>query len=511
MENQLFPGVGKGNLLESTDYSEFIGEFLKSPLEMNSNPLMFFRAAVYSILFLSSEDPCRLHYQAAREILREVQGAQLESEEKARDLLARSLVKECQLFASLFPPFDPHALSEEKLFTRDGILSLDSLFADHIAKIGPHGKKISAALLTASLGWRQDYVQDRQALALFRLWVDFDIPPYYCRYLKLLAEILWKDRVETQFQKTQKHLPALTLTVQRPLSRLFSSRTHKMMHQEKTTLLYDGKIVAEATLLESKHAVLLAKGIQSLGSIYHHKLLRYECQAGYENWIAGKTSPGVIRFERGETEIAEILGFKFKQAPAIIKALLYVQSRMTFYFDDQSSGHLISLNEFKSPSTSREEGLEITLAAQLMPHYTFQTDRRARLLVPMTSLPPLVSAPQYHAGQVLLQMLIMEEFTCQSLDLAGIGSIEISEEKWAAFAKQCALPISIFNQARYRWLADGEDGPRFLIQVDKNRYLLSEAYAKELKFLCSQGDLRRERQLQAQNSVRKRRLLLKGA
>ncbi len=503
--------LGESDPQEASAYLEFIVEFLKTPLEMNSDPLMFFRAAVYSILFLSSEDPSRLHYQAAREILLEAGGEELACEEKARDLLARALVKECQAFASYFLPFDPHSLTEEKLLSKEKILSLDALFSEHIAKLGPHGKSLSSALLSASLSWYQHYLKDRQALSLFRLWVDFDIPPYYCRYLKLLAEILWKDKIELQFQKTQKHLPALTLSVQRPLTRLFSSRAYQMTHQEKTTLLYEGKIVAEATCFEPKYASLLSKGIQSLGSIYHHKLLRYECQAGYENWIAGKTDPRIIRFERGETEIAEILGFKFKQAPAIIKSLLYAQSHMTFHFDDQSSSQLISLKEFKSPSTSREEGLEIILGPQLMPYYTFQTDRRGRLLVPLPNLPPFVSAPQYHAGQALLQMLIMEEFTHQSIELAASQAIEISEEKWDEFLKQSGLPLSVFKQARYRWLADGDDGPRFLVQVDKHRYLLGDSYLKELKFLYSQGALRKDRQIQAQMSVKKRRSLLSSA
>ncbi|HAB99072.1 MAG TPA: hypothetical protein DCE71_04550, partial [Parachlamydiales bacterium] len=154
---------------EASAYLEFIVEFLKTPLEVNSDPLMFFRAAVYSILFLSSEDPSQLHYQAAREILQETGGEELASEEKARDLLAKALVKECQSFASLFLPFDPHALTQEKLFTPENKLSLDVFFAAHIAKLGSHGKSLSAALLSASSSWYQNYVKDLQALSLFRL------------------------------------------------------------------------------------------------------------------------------------------------------------------------------------------------------------------------------------------------------------------------------------------------------------------------------------------------------
>lgn len=486
--------------LENLAYVEFILEFLKTPIEENQNLSMFFRAAIYSILFLSTEDPERLHYQAARETLREIGGGDLEAQEKARDLLARALVKQCQIFAKNFVP---GSWDKERIFSPSGRLYLDEQFASLLEKLGPQGKEMSQALLEASKSWKKNYDLDQNALALFRLWVDFDIPPYYCRYLKLLAEVLWKDSVQTLFQRDQKHLPALTLTVQRPLSRLFSSRVSSLTTPEKTSLCYEGKIVADTNYLDPKQAELLAKGIQNLGSIYHHKLLRLECQAGYENWISGKTDPQILRFDRGETQIAEILGFKFKQAGSIIKSLLYAQSRLTFYFDDQSASQLISLEEYASENTRRTEGLQIALSPQLMPNYTFQTDKRGRLLVPLPSLPPFVSAPQYHAGQALLQMLILEEFTNQSIELATNQSIELSDEKWREFLKKSNLPLSVYKAVLQQWI--GQDPSSLLIPIDKSRYTLGPAYAKELKFLSSQGALRKDRQIQAQISVRKRR------
>lgn len=507
MMKSLVPSCPMEKPFESSAYVEFIIEFLKTPIEKNPNLSMFFKAAIYSILFLSAEDPSRLHYQAAREILREIGGTELEGEEKARDLLARALVKECQEFAKNFQSVCLKNISEKDIFSPQNILVLDECFASHIEKIGPSGKEMSRALLEASKSWREGYLQNLNVLALFRLWVDFDIPPYYCRYLKLLAEILWKDWVEEKFQRNQKHLPALTLTVQRPLSRLFSSKTSAMVRLDKTILLHEGKIIAEVPIAQPKYAALLAQGIQSFNTIYHHKLLRYECQTGYENWIAGKTDPHILRFDRGETEIAEILGFKFKQASTIIKSLLYAQSHMTFYFDDQSAAPLVSLKEFKSPMTSREEGIQIHLSPQLMPYYTFQTDKKGRLLVPLSNLPSFVSAPQYHAGQALLQMLILEEFTHQSMELATCQSIEISEEKWEEFFKQSALPLSVFKQTLKQWI--GEETSSFLVEIEKNRYVLGHLYAKELKFLHSQGSLRKDRQLQAKISVRKRQSLKK--
>lgn len=500
-----------------SSYNHFIESVLKNARDSKNDFLAFYQAAITAINFLSAEDPFKIHYYVAREVLREAGGTRLESEEKARDLLARELVKECKEFAlrafakQLFQKSGDDksiyvdALPEEQiLFAKDGRLFLDELFALHIAQIGLHGKKLAHEISRVSKVWYQTYLSDQCVMSLFRLWVDFERPPYYCRYLKLLAEILWKDRVESQFEKNKKHLPALTQSVARPVSRFLSTRAEIVANNDQPAVIYEGKTVAEVAAIDLKLMPLVTKGTQYLNSIYHHKLLRYECKAGFENWAQGKADPRVMRFERGETEIAEILGFKFKEAPAILRSLLHAQAHMNFYFDDGSRGNLIVLREFRSRITNREDGLEIVLGTQIMPYYTFHTDRRGRLLVPVPDLPPLVSAPQYHAGQALLQMLIMEEFTNQSVDLVRLGSIEISDERWNEFLKQSGLPLSIFKQALDRWQVDGEDGSRFLVQVEPNRFTFGEKYSKELNFLRAQGLMRKDRQVQGKTSVRRR-------
>ncbi len=507
----------------ASSYLEFIRSFLKKARENSQDFLAFYQAAVSVIHFLSAEDPSKIHYHVAREVLREAGGAKLENEEKARDLLARELVKECKEFAfraqsqrffhngikdkKIFPEIVP---DECIVFAKDGRLYLDELFSMHISRIGLHGKNLAEELSSASKLWYQAYVADQNVSALFRLWVDFERPPYYCRYLKLLAEILWKDRVAAQFEKNKKHLPALTQSVARPVSRFLSARAEIVEKNGQPSVVYEGKTVAEVAAIDPKLMPLITKGTLYLNSIYHHKLLRYECKAGFENWVQGRTDPRVMRYERGETEIAEILGFKFKEAPTILRSLLHAQAHMNFYFDDGSRGNLIMLREFRSRATNREEGLEIVLGTQLMPYYTFQTDRRGCLLVPVPDLPPLISAPQYHAGQALLQMLIMEEFTNKSIDLAQLGSIEISDARWDELLKQTGLPHSVFKQALSRWLVDGDDGGRFLIQVEPTRFTFGEKYNKELNFLRSQGLIRKDRQKQGQISVRKRTSLAAG-
>jgi hypothetical protein len=266
-------------------------------------------------------------------------------------------------------------------------------------------------------------------------------------------------------------------------------------------MLHSGKIIAALPTIDPKLIPAVTKGVGSLNSLYHHKLIRFECRIGFENWASGKADVRLLKFEGGCTEIAEKLGFKSKRVTEEIKNILHAQAHMHFYFDDGSSGNLIVLSKYRSSQSGREEGIMITLGPQLLPHYTFQTSKRARLLIPVPELPPLISSSNSHAAQAALQMLVMQEFANQSIELAETGSIEISNEAWIRLANEAGLSISIFKQTLDRWLNDGNDGPRFLITKSQNRYSFGETYNKEERFLIEQGFLRKKRQLEGTKSA----------
>ncbi len=482
-----------------------------------------FRVAIWILNFLSAEDPSQLHYHAARKILKGHGDGSLESDENARDILARALVQECRSFAEQLIPkenLQENTSDHEKSMSFKGLLNpganyliypvegklwLDELFLSHLSKIGPEGEKAARQLSGSSERWYKEFLEDKKALGLFRFWVDLSCEPYYCRFPEILATVLWKERIEESFRKTKKQLPALTQSVSRPVIKFLSSTAQIETSKDSLSVAYDGKVIGEIAAIDPKLMSIITKGSRSLNSIYHHKLIRFECKSGFINWAEKKPDVRVLRFDGGVTEITERLGFKFKEAPATIKALLHAQALMNFYFDDGSQGNLIALRKFKSRKTRREEGVEIVLGTQLMPYYTFQTDKRSRLLVPVPELPPLVSAPQYHAGQALLQMLVMSEFTNNSMDLALEGAIQITEKTWEEFQIQSGLPISVFKKAFSRWLCDGDDGGRFLIKVDRERYTLGEDYFKELEFLQAQGRLRLTNKKKGQLSAQKKK------
>lgn len=498
-----------------SSYLFYLSCFAFLPHENEEELSVAIKAAGFALQQGASSRALRL--LAAEEILGENNGC---------DLLESEIGKECKELEA--------QAKTQPFFLSDNRLGLDELFASNIQKMGAFGRKLAVELRSASMNWSETYRREKNRAGishpfstkgepdivsgcrslcekkkcglelLFKLWLDPSQHPFYGRFLRLLAEVLWKDRCAQQVEKAQKQLPAITQSVHRPLSRICSSRARVLLENGRPSLLYEGKVIAQTEAVDPELYPLIEKGARFFGSIYHHRLLRYECRKGFENWIQGKDDPRTLRIDGGAARIAQELGCKFKEAPSIFKAILCAQAHLKTDFDDCSRTCLIELRKYRSRSTGREESLEIVLAEQLMPSYTFQTSRGAKLLVPMNELPPFVSAPQYYAGQALLQMLVMEEFTQRSLELARIGSIEILPSRWEDFLHQSDLPQSIFQLTLERWIGS------FLILAGRDRYVLGGNFQKEHHFLLAQGKLRKERQRQAKSSVRKRSARLRA-
>ncbi len=497
-------------------------------LQPTDTDICWLATTIHMVSFFSTKDPAPIHFVVAREILKE-KGC---DDDKAVDILARELVNYCCAFKEkIFEVYshkegsiaclpiyqDGGLLIPERthmpnfICHRDGCNSFDLSFCEFLETIGERGKEASKAIIEDSFKRHQLFKESKYSPELrpqsWNLWIpekqENKLTTVFSPYLSILADAVWVDHLQIKYEKAKKQLPALTQSVSKPVSRILSSRA--LIDPAKGTVAYEGKIVADIPTIDAKLMPIVTKGSQNLNTIYHHKLLRFECKSGFEKWAQGSADPRVLRFDGGETEIAEKLGIKYKEAPTTIRALLHAQAYMNFHFDDGSYGNLIVLRQFKSRKTNREEGVEIIMGTQLMPGYTFNTDKRTRLLVPVPELPPFTSSSNYHAGQSLLQMLIMEEFTNKSIDLATFGSIEIKDETWKSFQKQSGLPDSVFKSVITRWLSDGDDGGRFLIRTDGDRYTLGEGYSKELKFLVYQGLHRKDQQARGLSSVKKRK------
>ena len=194
----------------------------------------YFKTASHIISLFSVENP--IHDFVVCEVLKT---AKID-EFLVQKAYVRELVKECAEWNRRW-----NAYKKGRLFTEEHRFCLDELFSNYVANLGPFGKKLSQELLYACKEWGCAYLKEPHVPSLFKLWVDLNMPPVFCRYIKLLAEILWEDRMKDQVKRHKKHLPALTQNIQRPVSRFLSPKAKVVLKNMRSEVMFEGKMIAE--------------------------------------------------------------------------------------------------------------------------------------------------------------------------------------------------------------------------------------------------------------------------
>ncbi|MDP1609303.1 MAG: hypothetical protein Q8L98_08340 [Chlamydiales bacterium] len=504
---------------------EFVSDFVSHSRDDDGSGIsVYFRMAIYQINFFSAEDPLQLHYAVAREVLKEAGGSELEADERARDLLARELVKECKAFAakiipisflqensedrSLFVITQNDEQAQHLVFEIDGRLWLDELFLKHIGGIGKDGERLAVKISAASATWMREFRDNKKASRLFRIWVDIDMLPYNCRFFKILAEVVWEDRIRERFERLKKYLPALPRIVFAQTFKPALSRKSRLKESEnQIDVIGDtGKVAVSVKIpcLDKGSLKLVIKGITALGSLSGHRLLRWELKSGCQNLIDAVPDQRVLITEGGYEGIANLIGCgKSPARTSEIKAILYAQANANFYMPNgDKASSLIILQEMERHKNGEPNKIKIILGDLLFPYSLFSLPKRQRLLTPITDIPPLVGSPNTYAAQAFLQLLVLEEISNQSDRLAQRGSANISLEKWKELAKEAQLPLSCLERVIDGWTSNSTNGTVFL-QRDGEEFTLSNEHSDIVRFLQEQGELRVRGAEQGRKSAQK--------
>ena len=498
---------------------------------------LYFKAALSTINYLSTEDPSQLHFHAARETLKDFEEGALESNEKARDLLARQLVTECNRWASVVIPkqfLQENVPESRKTLSQSGRINteelhlvhsingrlwLDELFIQHISKIGIKGKSVAEEFSKVSQKWYSKYLFDQNVPDLYKLWVDIDREPYYCRYIKMLSDILWEDVCSSIWNKEKKFVPAIPkgFWLQTIKPTLLKSSKIQKSEDQVSFVGETGKIAISVKIpfLDKKSLDLITRGIGSLGSLTGHRALRWEIKNGCQNAIDGVPDPRVLVTEGGYEGIANLIGCG--KSPARIsetKSILYAQANANFHMPNgDKTSSLIILQEMEHHRNGEPSKIKIILGDLLLPHSLFSLPKNEqRLLIPITDLPPLIGSPNTFAAQAMLQLLILEEFSKQSDRLSQKGSVFIDQKKWNELANEALLKTDNVKEVIKAWCSNSINGIAFLKQ-DGDEFTISNDHPDVLHFLEEQGKKRvigsQKGFLSAKNLAKKKNKILK--
>jgi len=475
---------------------------------------------------LATEYPTLVHFAIAREALvsEDIKGIDRRSKEY-KDIVIQvaSLLNEyCQkLKIYLSPPkqlketFDRVKYSVDTQIGSISVLdltdwsevipSIDSCFEDKQAffvdtkyleflkKIGKESKTIADGL---SILFDQHYASFKRTgqypLSFwFNLTTTPEKPIFFAHAWISLAKAIWRDEVSRRASLIIAGVPTIIENDQKHIMDMVSHDKKIEQTDSQIQIFSHGLLLGEIPIPMIPDGAIsnILKGVDKMRLVEGHRVLRYVVRTAFNQAINGSADPRVIRRE-SPRDIASELGLKGERSISgmmeVFQAMAYLNFKRPSF-----SGNLIALTRFKSAKTHRLDGVEITVGTNLLPYRACEDFKsgESNLMIPLLSDPLLVGSNQYHAGQYLLQMLVMREFVKQSVDFAKYGHVKITQDSWQKMAEECGV-LPILKKILDRWTQDGQDGPKFLEENDNNFYALGPSYQREADFLIRQGNLR---------------------
>ena len=527
-------GIEIFNLLQVFDY-------IRREIEAGANkrPHTAYWLIKGFIDILSTPNINQVHIEIARTALSTIEkeeskqdkNASLENHSAVVEILARKLNEACHDLKShlmlpkeLKQPFDElnkianqvaldHSILKiididdpseefESLFKENSMFIWDNQFLKYLRTTGEVGTASADAITPMLI---KNY-KDRKNLGGNPLELWFNLAPciekpfYLSGALVILTRALWKDIVSCKTTLIKSSLPSITHIVQGPITKMLHRKNVRQTAQNEIRLWHKadflGRIYLPAVRIDFVDKVF--QGINNFGSLLSIRLVRYFAKKPYENLKNLTIDYRILRYDGGLKEIARELGISTSgREISNLESLILALDHFKFECPEVTS-RLINAALYTSPITHRKnEGLEITVLSPLLPYRTFED---GGLLVPLLKEPKLIGDNKTHAGQLLLQWKVAEEFTRQSRKFTDHGFIILPKPWWEEQRDFCSLTKETFAKVVDHW-----KGPeQFLVMLEDDRYTLGNNYQEAFNHYQDQGIRRNKNSQRGKKSYQKR-------
>jgi hypothetical protein len=304
--------------------------------------------------------------------------------------------------------------------------------------------------------------------------------------LPTLALALWHARVRERLGKHVAKRPALAMVVHEPVADLFSRglRREEERDGQRVLALPGDVLVRVAHVDASVIPKFVDRGIAAFGGVTAHKVLRWQVFTGHRQALDGAADARVIRVDGAyETIAREYLGSTSRKAVDEVRAIIEAEHAIEVPLPTGSTRLLI--RTYRPAVGRRASHLELVLGTALLPDYVHELRelgagrdmRRARRLVPVLDVPPLIGRPNEHGAQASLSMLVAAHMRDNARELVETGGVTITAADWDRLAGRAGLPVRMVPAVLDRWTQDGDDARAFLRRVERDRYVLTDAKA----------------------------------
>jgi hypothetical protein len=386
----------------------------------------------------------------------------------------------------------------------DGLHPHDEALAKQLESIGAEGRAGAAKLRKAP-----DKSAARWAPYVHAAMVTVDVsgekpearfpraypPSKPLHAAKYLAQALWLDVVRPKLDRLSSSHAALARVVHVDVIGLLrpglSVRDNHIVDTDgRQRMLWTQSQALDVPTVEmGALPKLLKRGIEKLGSIQAHRIVRHVVVEGHRRVITGEADPRVLRYQGGWSGFAQQANVT---EPEDAREIVFALAHAVHELPDGAHGNLL-LYTVRRGTKGNPGSITITLGDMLLPHFVHSIDQskgRAatehRQLVPIVDFAGFVGRNNGHAAQATLQMMLVARLRTAAAELAETGAVTIRDSELLDLAAEAGLSRDLLPKVIDRWTCDGDDAPAFLVKQG-DRYTLAEHFRPALDFLVDAG------------------------
>lgn len=341
--------------------------------------------------------------------------------------------------------------------------------------------------------------------ALWDKWLPSAAKPPL-RRLTFAALGLWQQRVRHRLDVERRRPKAVVRPVYASPVVLMHAGAQLVEGPDGQSLhpgLHEGGMSCRIAHADARLFARIRAGIDKLGTLTAHRLIRWEIATGYQQFLDRdrdpEADPRVIKIVGGYRVLArEHLGLTSNDDVTAVRDIIAAQDACVFDFpwanDGAGQNGRLLIREEVAAARGRPAQLRLVLGTMLLPHFAdlvkHQEGQRGQAikLVPVTDLPPLVGRPNEQGAQVSLSMMFVLWLRDRAKVLHQEGSVRLRQADLQRLAREVGLKdAELLTKVWDRWQRDGDDAPAFVKLVDADRYTLADAHAAARQSILDAG------------------------
>ena len=383
------------------------------------------------------------------------------------------------------------------------LLWWDDRLAHYIERIGDHGKRLAKEVRNdACQRWENNQRQltmdgEPENGTLWSLWLDYS-QEFRFPFLEYLARTVWEDQIRPTHSQAIKDEARKYPGVPAPIFSLIAdrqvrgTRIEENKHGQLTLFSpVGGEVLTQIPNVPGVTPNVLRRAAEQFGSINSYRAIKWIIQRAHLEHADGWPHAGNWVFEGGAGFAAAVFAGPGVDLTSIDKTTKrQYRGRQAKEFEDIARYLMLPMADPSAPQNwitlagggvtvgrgSRPGRIELSAGAPLRPGWVFHYRKgdRARKIVPVTELPPLVASTDKYGAQAWFWWRFVAEVRLRAAQVAERGGALLRPKDLAVIADASNLSRETIPELLDAWADDSKAPPS--IERRNDLYRLGPAH-----------------------------------